>query len=117
MAQATLRHGNPAFINYTAAADITAGDVVMLGNTTGLTCGIAHQDIENTFLGALAVGGGVYEVVNLNNAANYATVYWDYSVDKVTTVSTNNSLFGYIVEDGAGGANTNCLVLHWPRVA
>ena len=117
MAEATLRHGNPRFIDYTpGAGNLTAGQVVLLGNTTGLTCGIAHQDIENTKLGSLAAGGGVYECVNLNNAANYTKVYWDDTNNKVTTVSTNNALFGFIEADGAAGANTNCLVFHWPYV-
>lgn len=115
MADATFRHGEPRMIDYTpAAGDITAGDVVLLGNLTGLTCGIAHSDIANTKLGALAAGGGVYDVVNLNNAATYARVYWDASTNKVTTVSTNMAMFGFIVDDGGGGANSTCRVLHHP---
>ena len=117
MAEAQYLYGDYSSIPHTAAANVAAGEVVLLGNTTGLTCGLAHVDITNAALGSLAVGGGVYECVNLNNAANYAAVYWDTSVNKVTTVSTNMMFFGYIVESGAGGANTNCKVLHWPRVA
>ena len=117
MAQTTFRHGQPIMIDYTpGAGNVTAGDVVMLGNLTGLTCGIAHVDIENTKLGALAAGGGVYDAINLNNAANYAKVYWDYSVDKITSVSTNNSQFGFVVDDGGGGANSTARALHWPYV-
>jgi hypothetical protein len=112
----TFRHGNPVHINYTpSSGNVAAGEVVLLGNTTGLTCGIAHRPITNNELGALAAGGGVYDVVNLNNAANYATVYWDDSVNKVTTVSTNNAKFGYIVADGGGGANSTARALHDPR--
>jgi hypothetical protein len=115
MAQATFRHGDPLMIDYTpASGNVAAGDVVIAGNTTGLTCIIAHRDIVNNTLGAMAAGGGVYDVVNLNNAANYAVVYWDNTNDKVTSVSTNNALFGYIVDDGGGGANTTCRALHWP---
>lgn len=116
MAEATLRSGNPEMIDYTpTSGDIDAGEVVLLGNTTGITCGIAHGDIANNTKGALAIGGGVYDVVNLNNAANYAKVYWDDSGKKVTTTSTNNALFGYIVADGGGGANSTAKALHWPR--
>lgn len=115
MAQVTYRHGDPQMVDYTpSSGNVTAGDVVLLGNTTGLTCGVCHRDIENNVKGALAAGGGVYEGVNLNNAANYAIVYWDNSADKFTTVSTNNAQFGYVVRDGGGGANTNCFVLHVP---
>jgi hypothetical protein len=116
MAEATMRHGNPLMIDYTpGAGNVSAGQVVLLGNTAGLTCGIAHRDLENNVKGALAAGGGVYEVTNLNNAADYAKVYWDDSANKITTVSTNNALFGYVVRDGGGGANTACLAVHHPR--
>lgn len=116
MAEATFRHGNPRMIDYTpAAGNVSAGQVILAGNTTGLTCVIAHLDIVNNVLGAVAAGGGVYDVINLNNAANYAKVYWDDANNKVTTVSTNNATFGYIVDDGAGGANSTCRALHVPE--
>lgn len=116
MAEATFRSGNPRVIDYTpASGNIAAGEVVLLGNTAGLMCGVAHVAIENNTLGALGAGGGTYECTNLNNAADYAVVYWDNSANKVTTVSTNNAKFGFIVRDGGGGANTSCLVLHDPN--
>lgn len=117
MAEATFRHGDPTMIDYTpASGNVSAGQVVLLGNTAGLTCGIAHRDIVNNAQGALASGGGVYDVVNLNNSANYAKVYWDDSANKVTSVSTNNALFGFIVDDGGGGANSTARALHAPNV-
>lgn len=117
MADATFRHGDPVMVDYTpAAGNIATGQVVLAGNTTGLTCLIAHKDIENTVLGAMAAGGGVYDVINLNNAANYTKIWWDDSANKVTTTSTNNALFGFIVAAGGGGANTNCRALHKPYV-
>lgn len=112
--EAIFYHGTYRAIDHVAAADIAGGEVVMLGNLTGLTCGIAHQPIANAAKGSLAIGGGVYICVNLNNAANYAKVYWDTSVNKVTTVSTNMMPFGFIVGGGGGGANSNCYVYHWP---
>lgn len=116
MAQVTYRHGEPVMIDYTPGANVSAGDVVLLGNTTGLTCGVVHIDTESGIQGAIAAGGGVYDAVNLNNAANYAKVWWDDTNNKVTTVSTNNALFGFIVDDGGGGANSTCRVLHKPYV-
>lgn len=117
--ETTFRSGSPTVIDYTpSGGDVAAGEVVRLKNTasnsveTGLALGIAHVDITNNTKGALAVGGGVYDVVNLNNAANYATVYWDDSANKVTTVSTNNARFGYIVSGGQGGANSTARALH-----
>ncbi len=117
MAEATMRQGEPLMIDYTpAAGDVAAGQVVLLGNTTGLTCGVSHVPITNNTQGALAAGGGVYAVTNLNNAANYAKVWWDDTNNKVTTVSTNNALFGFVVASGGGGANTTCYVRHFPYV-
>lgn len=113
---ATFRHGDPVMVDYTPGADVDAGDVVLLGNTAGLATGVAHLDIANAALGELAVGGGVYECINLNNAADYAKVYWDSSTSKVTTTSTNMALFGFIVGRGGGGANSVCDVLHKPYV-
>jgi predicted RecA/RadA family phage recombinase len=114
--EARFVNNDPKTAKHTAAADIDAGEVVLIGNTTGLTCGVAHQPIANAAVGTLAVGGGTYEVVNLDNAANGAKVWWDNTNNKVTTTSTNNALFGFIVADGAGGANTNCYALHEPYV-
>lgn len=117
MADTTYRSGEYRSINYTpSGGNVAVGQVVLLGNTAGLTCGIAHQAIENSTLGSLAAGGGIYDVVNLNNAANYAKVYWDNSNKKVTTTSTNNALFGFITSDGGGGANSTAKAMHWPYV-
>lgn len=114
MADTTFRHGDPIMVDYTASADVAAGEVVLLGNTTGVTCGVAHVAIANAALGAVAAGGGVYDLINLNNAADYAVVYWDNDVKKATTTSTNNAKFGFVVDNGGGGANTTCQVLHHP---
>lgn len=117
MADTTFRSGDPTMIDYTpSGADVDAGEVVLLGNTTGLTCGIAHIDIEDGRKDALAAGGGIYDCVNLNNAAVGAKVYWDNTNKKVTTVSSSNALFGFVCEAGEGGANTTCRVLHKPYV-
>jgi len=121
MPDVTFRHGSPVMVDYThAAANITEGTVVIVGSVTANTGGagalalISHRPIANGALGALAAGGGVYDVVNLNNAANGTKVYWEDTNNKVTTVSTNNAVFGVIVDDGAGGANTTARALHNP---
>lgn len=116
MAQATFRHGSPVMIDYTPTANSVNGDVLLLGNTTGLTCGVAHQDLTNTVLASISSGGGVYDCVSLQNNANYTKVWWDDSANKVTTTSTNNALFGFIVSGGGAGANTTVSVLHKPYV-
>jgi len=117
MPATTFRHGDPIMIDYTpSSGDLAAGDVVLLGNTTSPTCGVVHTAITNNVKGAVAAGGGVYSCVNLDNAADYALVYWDFAggTEKVTTTTTNNSKFGFIVRDGGGGANSSCYVLHTP---
>lgn len=116
MAQAIFRHGQPVMVDYTPAANAVNGDVLLLGNTAGLTCGVAHQDLTDAVLGAISAGGGVYDCVSLQNSANYTKVWWDDTNNKVTTTSTNNALFGFIVAGGGAGANTTVSVLHQPYV-
>jgi coenzyme F420-reducing hydrogenase gamma subunit len=123
MADSIFRHGAPVMVDYTpASGNVAVGEVVVLGSVTANTSGtgavaaVAHRAITNNTLGALAVGGGVYDMINLNNAATGAKVYWDIqnNTRKVTSVSPNNAVFGWIVAEGGGGANTNCKVKHAP---
>ncbi len=112
--EATMRSGEPKTASYTpAAGDIAAGQVVLLGNLTGLTCGIAHQPIANNAKGTLAIGGGIYDVVMGTNIAPYTKVYWDDANNKVSSTSTNNATFGFLLE-GNTGANTVVKCLHQP---
>lgn len=120
--EVTFKHGNPLKVDYTpTAGDVAAGQVVVVGAVTANMAGVqalacvAHSDIPNNVKGSLAAGGGVYTCVNLNNAADGALVFWSDSVNKVTTVSTNNAQFGVIAPGtGGGGANSNCDVIHQP---
>lgn len=115
MVDAYFRHGDPIMMDHTAASDIAAGQVVLVGNTTGLTCGVAHLAISNTYAGTLAVGGGVYDCVATSNYAAGTKVWWDDANNKVTTTSTNNALFGFTLE-AAAAANAVIEVLHKPYV-
>ncbi len=121
MADATFRHGNPIMVDYTpSGGNVAEGTVIVLGSVTANTAGtgalavVTHRPIVNNALGAVSVEGGVYAMVNLNNAAVGAKVYWEDTNNKVTTVSTNNARFGYIVANGGGGANSTAYVLHSP---
>lgn len=120
MADTVFRSGNPEMIDHTpSGGNVAEGQVVVVGTVTANTAGegaitaIAHRPITNNTLGSLAVGG-VYDVVNLNNAANGKKVYWDDTNNKVTTVSTNNAVFGWIVASGGGGANSTARAIHSP---
>jgi hypothetical protein len=116
MSEAKKRGGDPRRINYTpTGGNVTAGQVVVLGNLTGLSCGIATQDIANNVQGTLEAGGGIYDVVMITNIAAYSKVYWDDANNKVTSISTNNAQFGFLLEGGTG-ANTTVKALHHPFV-
>lgn len=121
MADTTFKSGNPAKVKYTpTTGDVARGQVVVVGTVTANTGGagaialIASRAISNNAVGSLDAGGGIYEAINLNNAANGAKAYWDDTNNKVTTASTNNAVFGHIVLNGGGGANSTCQVLHNP---
>jgi hypothetical protein len=112
--EAVLRHGDPTFADYTpTGGDVAAGQVVVLGNTAGLSCGVAHLAITNNAAGSLAVGGGVYDVTMLTNLAPWSLVYWDDTNNKVVSTSTNNAIFGVLLT-GNTGANTTVEALHMP---
>src|SRR5262245_47885304 len=110
--EAVFSRGDPDFMDYIpAAGNVAAGQVVVLGNTAGITCGVAHQDIANGVLGSLGVGGGRYKIANAGNYAAWTKVYWDDAANKVTTTSTNNALFGFTME---AGNNAVVEVKHFP---
>lgn len=114
MADFTFRFGYPIMIAHTpASGNVSAGASVLLGNTAGLTLGVAHKDIENTKTGSLAAGGGVYEATIASNYAVGTTVYKPTGNAILTSTSTNNAKFGFVVESAAA-ANTAGLVLHNP---
>lgn len=120
MAMSTFRSGSVEVVDYTpASGNVAVGDVVVLSaattnSTTGAAglLGIAHRPITNNTLGTLAVMGGQYAFVNLNNAATGAIAYWDASTNKATTVTNSNCLLGKLVANGGGGANTTCYIQH-----
>ena len=60
--------------------------------------------------GSLDVGGGVYEGINLNNAANGVKMYWDDTNKYFTTTSGGNSKAAVAAEgyaDWRTGSDTN----------
>lgn len=115
MAEASKRGGRPVVSQHTAASDITAGDIVLIGNTTGLTNGVAVTDIANTDTGTLEVGGGIYDCQVASNYAAGALVYKPSGNAILTTTSTSNSQFGFTIE-AAAAANAVVKVLHHPYV-
>lgn len=114
MAEANFRTGCPIMTDYTpSSGNVSAGQILLAGNTANLTCVVAHKDIENGVLGTVSVGGGIYDVKVASNYAVWSKVYWDDTNSVLTTTSTNMSLFGYTVEASAA-ANSIVKVLHEP---
>ncbi len=99
MAQAIFRHDGGS-IDYTPAADVAAGDVIVQGELVG----VAKLDIKANTLGALAVAG-VFDFAKATGGGTAITaganVYWDDTNNVVTTTATGNKLIGKCVKAAA----------------
>jgi predicted RecA/RadA family phage recombinase len=101
-------------VNHTPGSAVTAGDVLVIGET----CRIAHTDIAADELGALAAGGGVYLVDCIDTAgiSNGTKVYWDDVSNGVTKdITAGGAPFGFAVEAGTVGNAFLCQ--HAPEVS
>lgn len=113
---ATFVQGLPVMVPHTpTGGNVAVGEIVLIGNTAGWTCGVAHAAIVNNTQGDLSCGGGVYDVKVASNYAKGSKVYWDDANAVLTTTSTNMSLFGHTVETSPA-ANSIVKVLHKPYV-
>jgi hypothetical protein len=114
--EAMFKHGNPLMIDYAPVGFVAAG-TVLSGVAGGIATVIAHHDLEAgvVALGAVAAGGGVYEMVNGDNSPNLAKVGWDPATKKVSAAGTVK--FGQVVSLGGRGINSTCYVLHDPTSA
>ncbi len=102
MAQAVFVHAG-ASIEYTPAADVAAGDVVVQGDLVG----VAKLDIRAGQLGALAVEG-VFDFPK-NTGVAYTVgqiLYWDDTNNVVTTTATGNKQLGKVVRAAAAADAT-----------
>lgn len=115
MPTATFVHDGGA-IDYTPAADVAAGDVVVLGDLVG----IAKLDIAAGKLGALHVTG-VYDVPKASGAgtgiASGVSVYWDAAAKQATASAGSRPLLGVTVAAAADAATTVRVRLAGPRAA
>lgn len=86
-------------LNYTAGADITSGQFVLIG-TIGA---VAKTDIANGKTGAVHVCG-VFSLPKASGAVTQgAKLYWDDSESEVTTTATDNTLIGVAAAAAASG--------------
>jgi predicted RecA/RadA family phage recombinase len=110
MAEADFLHGAPTMIDYTPTSGaIAAGQVINVGNM----CWIAHGNIANATLGAVATGGGVYNVTGAAQINPGLKVYWDDTNNNISTVAAGNMPFGKTVAN-CTAANATVAVLHAP---
>lgn len=113
--KAQFVHGNPRMLDYTpSGADVAAGDVLVIGDTIQ----IAHLNIPDGELGALAAGGGVYDV-DKDGAGAVAftdgqTVYWDPATNRATPTAGALKKMGTAVGP-AGTTATKVRVHHRPN--
>ncbi len=103
MSQAQFVHGEPLMVDHTAGGSaIPAGTVLVVGTTTR----IAHNDIAANEFGALAAGGGVYDVAKATGAGidDGALVYFNTTNKNVVAASSGNTLMGRAIGSTASGA-------------
>jgi len=111
--EALFKSGSATMLDHTPGTAVATGQVVVVGQLA-LVC---HRPIAANELGALAAGGGVYDLTAATAAAAGAVVYWDDTANKVTTNADSgaNKQFGYVVPgSSAAGDEDPVRVLHKP---
>src|SRR5690606_31251818 len=114
--KAIFRHGDPIMVDYTPVSDVEAGDVVVVGDVPM----VAHSDIAANTLGALACGGGVYDVVKDTGTSTAVfsagkVMFWDVG-DQQINEDSGNPHFGESVA-AASDDDETVRVHHNPRPA
>jgi predicted RecA/RadA family phage recombinase len=113
MATNYVQEGNT--IQYTAGADISSGDVVVIGSNGDAVIGIALEDIANGSTGSVGIEG-VYSVAKVSAAviAQCEYVIWDTSAsafdDNAATPATGDVSDGAIAWEAAGNGVTTIKV-------
>ena len=87
-------------IDYTPAAAVTSGSVVVQGSLVG----IVVRDTAANALGSLRVSG-IHEFPQASGQAIAAgaAVHWDATAGRATTTATNNAFIGKAVKAAATG--------------
>jgi len=110
---ATFKHGTPRMVDHTPGSAVTGGSVVVVGDLPL----IAHRDIAASEQGALAAGGGVYEMTAGEAIATGKKVWWKAATSKLSETSTDGSVIGYVVDGTSASADGDKVnVLHMPEV-
>lgn len=87
-------------LDFTAAADLSAGTPALIGSLFGVVC----NDVKNGEQGQLALAG-VYTMpkTSANTPSQYDKAYWNDANGEVTTTASGNKLIGVFVEAAAAG--------------
>jgi predicted RecA/RadA family phage recombinase len=110
MADAVLRSGSPTFADYTPVGAIVAGDVIVVGDLPV----IAHTAIAAAALGAVSVGGGIYDMVADAAITAGSRVWWD-ATSKVSETPAGMQ-FGYIAPGSSSAVDGDTVqVVHAPE--
>jgi predicted RecA/RadA family phage recombinase len=101
MATNYVQEGN--VITYTAGADISSGNVLVIGTRVG----VALTDIANGDTGSVQMSG-VFNVACLGTdvVTQGAVLYWDSDPGQATLTSTDNTLMGYAFAASGDGVTT-----------
>jgi len=100
-------------LEFTASADVTSGQVVVLGN--GLA-GVATGDVANGEEGvAKLTGRYTLPKTSANTPSQWDKAYWNATAGEVTTTSTSNTLIG-LFSKAAGSGETEAEVLLRPNI-
>lgn len=104
--EAKLHHGSPIMVDYTPGADVAAGQVVVQGDVPM----VAHLDIASGRKGALALAGGVYQVVANGAIGVLKRVFWDDTNNKISLSPTAGKPIGWTLTAAAADGD---LVYLW----
>ncbi|GAI99836.1 unnamed protein product [marine sediment metagenome] len=109
--EAIFKQGTPIMSDHTPGADVPGGEVVVVG----VTPMVAHRDVDNGELGALAVSGGIYEMTGDAAILAGVSVFWDDTAKKVTETASGNSHFGFTRNAEITGDTVKGWVIHDPK--
>ena len=101
MAKNYIQEGD--VLNFTAGANVSSGQPVLIGKRLG----IALSDVASGANGSLAVEG-VFTVtkVTADVVGQGELLYWDAAASKLTTTSAGNTLAGYAAAAAGNGVTT-----------
>ena len=109
--EVVMRQGSSIMIDHTPAGTVLGGQPEVIGDLVL----IPHRDLAANVKGALAAGGGIYEVTGDAAIAAGKRVYWNASAGKVTQTEGSNKVIGYTIDAAIGANNEIGRIVHVPE--